>query len=183
MIYTGFYFWFIKRITELLHIKIMILGVKVPLCWLAHTSCAPWVQYVGYHVSRWQRESEGGFSALIIRWHFTQHSLWIRAPLFVLLQLQFASFFPLAFLCITLILFVHLSLLTEWTQQRKTCNLAICTFWASREVETEHTSTYCVNPAWLSAACTLQQRERGAWRRLCTLKIHPGFAENLMLLL
>ena len=74
-------------------------GVKMPSRWLTHTSRAlpVLIHWVSCFSGGWGKVSLA-FSALIIRWHFTQHSVWIKALLSALLQLHIC-FPPSPFLC------------------------------------------------------------------------------------
>lgn len=121
----------------------IILALEMPSYWMTHTFCKNTFEY------RVSRVAENGLSTLIIRWHFSQHSLRIKAVLFALLHLQYICFPP--GLSLSLPLSVLLSaichhqikacahpLFRGWTQQWKTCNFVTCTVWACREAETEH---------------------------------------------
>lgn len=115
------------------------------------------------------RESEAGLSAQIIRWHFTQSCVWMRASVFLLSCSFTTSVFLLAWLFLPLLLCPSLSLsfdssfynllsstgnslsfffyvsVAGWRHQRwETLNLTTCTFWTCRVVETELASAYCL---------------------------------------
>lgn len=96
-----------------------LLWIKQNEKWLLVSKCprTDWPTHLPVQI-HWVSCFSGGwgkvslaFSALIIRWHFTQHSVWIKALLSALLQLHIC--FPpglfSAFLCASLALLLHLS--------------------------------------------------------------------------